>query len=123
MEGKLRQVEERLPMGSAKVKAVFGSGKKRVAGCEVLEGKLVKGCQVEVKRGKEVVHKGTLESLRRVKDAVDEVAAGLECGVGVEGFTAFNEGDTLECFQVVTKSQRLEEAKAASIDASAYETA
>jgi translation initiation factor IF-2 len=64
MEGKLRQVEERVPMGSAKVKAVFGTGKKRVAGCEVLEGKLVKGCQVEVKRGKDIVYKGTLASLR-----------------------------------------------------------
>ena len=64
MEGKLRQVEERVPQGTAKVKAVFGSGKKRVAGCEVTSGKLVKGCTVEVKRGKEVVYKGTLGSLR-----------------------------------------------------------
>lgn len=52
---------------------------------------------------------------------MDEVAAGLECGVGVEGFTQWNEGDSIDCFMVVTKSQRLEEAKAASIDVSALE--
>lgn len=64
MEGRLRQVEERVPQGAAKVKAVFGTGKKRVAGCEVTEGKLVKGAQVEVKRGKDIVYKGKLTSLR-----------------------------------------------------------
>jgi hypothetical protein len=100
MEGRLRQVEERVPMGAAKVKAVFGTGKKRVAGCEVTEGKLVKGCQVEVRRGKEVVYKGALASLRRVKDAVDEVPAGLECGLGVDGFTAWQEGDVIDCYMV-----------------------
>lgn len=118
MEGRLRQVEERLPLGQAKVKAVFGTGKKRVAGCEVLEGKLAKGCQVEVRRGKEVVHRGALASLRRVKDVVEEVAAGLECGVAVDDFTSWQEGDVIDAFRVVSKSQKLEEAKAASVDVS-----
>lgn len=48
MEGKLKSVEERVAMGKAEVKAVFGSGKKKVAGCAVLSGKLIKGAQVRL---------------------------------------------------------------------------
>lgn len=56
------------------VKAVFGSGKKKVAGCLVDEGKLQKGATIEVTRGKQgVVFTGKLQSLRRIKDNVDEV--------------------------------------------------
>ncbi len=52
-----------------------------------------------------------MASLRRVKDDVKEVSAGLECGVGVENFTNFKEGDTLELFEVKIKQQTLEEAR------------
>ncbi|GFR51954.1 hypothetical protein Agub_g14476 [Astrephomene gubernaculifera] len=112
MEGKLKLVEERVPQGSAVVKAVFGSGKKRVAGAAVTEGKLSKGAYVTVRRGKAVVYDGKLSSLRRVKDAVDEVGSGLECGLGCDGFWEWAEGDVLECYQLLTKSRRLEEARA-----------
>eukprot|EP00879_Flechtneria_rotunda_P023819 GHRR01025222.1.p1 GENE.GHRR01025222.1~~GHRR01025222.1.p1 ORF type:complete len:520 (+),score=181.23 GHRR01025222.1:409-1968(+) len=73
MEGKLRAVQEKLHLGQATVKAVFGTGKKRVAGCLVDEGKLQKGAQIEVLRGKQVVHTGKVASLRRIKDNVEEV--------------------------------------------------
>ncbi|KAG2442199.1 hypothetical protein HYH02_009685 [Chlamydomonas schloesseri] len=116
MEGKLKLVEERVPQGTAVVKAVFGTGKKRVAGCAVTEGKLTKSGYVTVKRGSgknaTVVYEGKLSSLRRVKDIVEEVSAGLECGAGCDGFTDWAEGDTLECYLLVTKSRRLEEARA-----------
>ncbi|KAF6256183.1 hypothetical protein COO60DRAFT_1296299 [Scenedesmus sp. NREL 46B-D3] len=119
MEGKLRTVEERQPLGSATVKAVFGSGKKKVAGCVVDEGRLQKGAQMEVSRGKEIVYSGKVASLRRIKDNVEEVQVGLECGVGGEDFTSWQEGDAIKCFLVVSKSQRLEEARAATaVDAS-----
>jgi translation initiation factor IF-2 len=115
MEGKLRSVEERLPVGTATVKAVFGSGKKKVAGCLVDEGKLQKGAMVEVTRGKQgVVFTGKLQSLRRIKDNVDEVQAGLECGVGAEDWQSWQEGDVISCYMSVTKAQRLEDAKAAT---------
>jgi translation initiation factor IF-2 len=52
---------------------VFGSGKKKVAGCLVDEGKLQKGAQMEVTRGKDVVFTGKVASLRRIKDSVEEV--------------------------------------------------
>lgn len=64
-----------------------------------------------MKRGKKTVHEGKVASLRRVKDDVKEVAAGLECGVGVEDFTGWKEGDTLELFEVKIKQQTLEEAR------------
>ena len=53
----------------------------------------------QVKRGRAVVHEGRIASLRRVKDDVKEVAAGLECGMGVEGFTAWKEGDTVQVLE------------------------
>lgn len=59
------------------VKAIFGTGKKKVAGCYVESGKLSKGAMIEVVRGsgkdKSVVYTGKLASLRRIKDTVDEV--------------------------------------------------
>lgn len=112
MEGKLKAVEERVALGKAEVKAVFGSGKKKVAGCVVTQGKVQKGATVTVKRGKKIVHEGKIISLRRVKDDVNEVNEGTECGLGVEDFLEWSEGDVLECFLVVTKNRRLEEAKA-----------
>jgi len=118
MEGKLRAVEEKQQLGEATVKAVFGTGKKKVAGCYVESGKLSKGAMIEVVRGsgkdKTVVYTGKLASLRRIKDTVEEVQSGLECGVAAENFTSWQEGDAINCYMLVTKSQRLEEAKAAT---------
>lgn len=57
------------------------------------------------------MHEGKVASLRRVKDDVKEVAAGLECGVGVENYTGWKEGDTVELFEVKIKQQTLEEAR------------
>merc|ERR1719171_12565 len=74
--------EVREEVGVAEVKAVFGSGKGKVAGCYVSDGKLLKNCLVSVSRGGEVVYEGPLSSLRREKDKVDEVPMGMECGVG-----------------------------------------
>ena len=59
----------------------------------------------QVLRGKEVVHEGNIVSLRRVKDDVKDVAAGLECGVGVADFAGWKEGDRLEVFQVEQKQR------------------
>lgn len=83
-----------------------------MAGVEVTEGSLRKGALVEVRRGrKEVVGSNIkINSLRRFKDLVNEVEAGTECGMGVEGFKDWQEGDVIECYEVVVKKQSLEEA-------------
>jgi translation initiation factor IF-2 len=86
--------------GRAEVRAVFPSGKKRkVAGVMVTEGKISRNTPVRVRRGDKVVHESVVESLRRFKDDVTEVAAGYECGVGIKDFDAFEVGDILEFFR------------------------
>jgi translation initiation factor IF-2 len=110
MEGLLEDVEEEVPIGEAEVRAVFGAGSGKVAGCMVTEGKLVKGAGIRVLRGKESVHVGTITSLRRVKELAKEVAAGLECGVGTQDFNEWQEGDKIMAFNLVAKKRTLEDA-------------
>lgn len=64
----------------------------------------------QVLRGKQQLHEGKLISLRRVKENVNEVSSGNECGVGVDGFIEWREGDKIEAFDVQLKKQTLEEA-------------
>ena len=108
MRGLLEPEEVRTEIGGAEVLAVFGNGKRKVAGCKVLDGKLEKGCFVVVKRGKEAVFEGTMSSLRREKDNVNEVSSGTECGVGAEEFTAWEAGDSITAFAVSYEKQALE---------------
>jgi translation initiation factor IF-2 len=58
----------------------------------------VRNGKVRVKRGNEVLHTGAISSLKRFKDDAKEVQAGFECGIGVSGFDAYQEGDILEAF-------------------------
>lgn len=67
-------LQEEVPIGEADVRAVFGAGSGKVAGCMVTEGKLVKGSGIRVMRGKESLHVGTINSLRRVKELAKEVS-------------------------------------------------
>ncbi|TKY49333.1 Translation initiation factor IF-2 [Spatholobus suberectus] len=112
MEGLLESVEEQVSIGLAEVRAIFSSGSGRVAGCMVTEGKVLSGCGIRVKRKGKVVHVGILDSLRRVREVVKEVSAGLECGLGLEDFDDWEEGDILEAFNTVQKKRTLEEASA-----------
>ncbi|KAK7401680.1 hypothetical protein VNO78_13352 [Psophocarpus tetragonolobus] len=112
MEGLLDPVEEQVSIGSAVVRAVFSSGSGRVAGCMVTDGKVLKDCGIRVKRKGKVIHVGILDSLRRVKEIVKEVSAGLECGLGLDDFDDWEEGDIIEAFNTVQKKRTLEEASA-----------
>lgn len=112
MEGLLEPVEEQMPIGVAEVRATFSSGSGRVAGCMVTEGKMVKGCGLHVVRKGKTIHTGTIASLRRVKEEVKEVGAGLECGAGVDDFSDWEVGDVIEAFETIKKRRTLEEASA-----------
>ncbi|ESQ35080.1 hypothetical protein EUTSA_v10006681mg [Eutrema salsugineum] len=112
MEGLLESVEEQIPIGSAEVRATFSSGSGRVAGCMVNEGKFVKDCGIRVIRKGKTVHVGVLDSLKRVKENVKEVSAGLECGIGMDDYDDWIEGDIIEAFNAVQKRRTLEEASA-----------
>jgi translation initiation factor IF-2 len=107
MEGLLEPelVEESL--GEAEVRAIFTIGKSAVAGCYVTTGKLQRNCKVRVRRGKEIVFAGDLDSLRRNKDDVKDVATGFECGIGCDRFANWKDGDIVESYKLVTQRRKL----------------
>ncbi|WP_320663790.1 translation initiation factor IF-2 [Prochlorococcus sp. MIT 1223] len=107
MEGLLEPelVEESL--GEAEVRAIFTIGRSAVAGCYVINGKLQRNCKVRVKRGNEIVFAGDLDSLKRNKDDVKDVATGFECGLGSDRFSNWKEGDLIEAFKMVTQKRKL----------------
>jgi translation initiation factor IF-2 len=107
MEGLLEpeMVEETL--GEAEVRAVFSIGKSAVAGCYVTNGKLQRNCKVRVHRGKQIVFEGDLDSLRRNKDDVKDVATGFECGIGCDRFANWQDGDRVEAYKLVTQRRTL----------------
>ena len=87
-------------IGLAEVKDVFRSSKfGTVAGCMVVEGVIRKTNPVRVLRDNVVIHEGALDSLRRVKDDVNEVKSGTECGIGVQDYTDIQVGDQIEVFE------------------------
>ena len=87
-------------LGKAQVRQIFVISKLGpICGSYVAEGKIVRNAKVRVRRGDEVVGQGTVGSLKRFKDDVREVLAGLECGIGVEGVSGgVQPGDILEVF-------------------------
>jgi len=86
--------------GRAEVRAIFPAGKKeKVAGIYVSEGKVSRGVSVRVWRQEQAICESTVNSLRRFKDDAKEVAAGYECGVGIQDFGEFQIGDILEFFR------------------------
>ena len=83
--------------GSAEVRAVFSLGRsRRSAGCYVTDGRLTRGARGRVIRNGETIFDGPIAGLRRFKDDVREVATGYECGVSLDGFNDFQEGDIIE---------------------------
>ena len=86
--------------GHGEVRAVFTANKKeRIAGVFIAGGKITRSSSMRVLRAKQKVYEGSIGSLRRFKDDVREVAAGYECGIGVETFSDFQVGDVLEFFR------------------------
>jgi translation initiation factor IF-2 len=101
MTGLLAPVYEEVKLGRAEVRATFNLPNGQVvAGCYVQDGLIRRGADIRVIRGREVITESEVGSLRHVKDNVREMAAGYECGIIVDGFNAFEVGDTLECYEV-----------------------
>jgi translation initiation factor IF-2 len=87
-------------LGVAEVRQVFPVAKGFVAGCLVTEGKVNRGTAARVRRGKDAVFEGKVGTLRRFKDDANEVRAGLECGIRLDGFDGYQAGDRIECFEI-----------------------
>ncbi len=107
MEGLLEPEMIEEPLGEAEVRAVFNVGKSAVAGCYVTNGKLQRNCRVRVKRANQVVFEGDLDSLRRNKDDVKEVATNFECGIGCDRFANWEEGDIVNAYKYATQKRKL----------------
>jgi translation initiation factor IF-2 len=93
--------------GRAEVRQIFKVGKTAViAGCYVTEGRIVRTGGVRVWRGGKVIATDKIDSLRRFKDDVREVATNFECGIGLAGWNDLVQGDIIECFtqQMVSRS-------------------
>ena len=108
MAGELGPEKIENVMGRAEVKEVFKSGKKdKAAGLLVTEGSLKKGLFARLTRDDVIVSATTIASLRRFKDDVEEVRAGMECGAVLEDTNDIQPGDMLEVFEVTEKERIL----------------
>jgi translation initiation factor IF-2 len=108
MAGELGPERIETVVGRAEVKQVFPAGKKdKAAGLLVLEGAIRKGLFARLTRQDVIVSATKIASLRRFKDDVDEVRAGLECGVVLEDTNDIKPGDNLEVFSVEERERTL----------------
>jgi translation initiation factor IF-2 len=87
-------------LGAAEVRATFPLAKGFVAGCLVTEGKITRNATARLRRGKQNVHEGKVQTLKRFKDDANEVRAGLECGIKLDDFNGYETGDVIEVFEV-----------------------
>jgi translation initiation factor IF-2 len=99
LTGMLEPTYREVIEGHAEVQQTFKAGKSTViAGCRVIDGKMTRSSQARVQRKKEMVYEGKIASLRRGKDDVRDVATGYECGIVLDNFTEFEEGDIIESY-------------------------
>lgn len=108
MAGLLEKIAQETDKGKAIVKATFKSSQTGIiAGCQVTEGSIHRNHHIRVRRGQEIIGKGTISSLKRVKEDVREVQKGLECGIILNNFTDLQENDILEAYEVTYIAQEL----------------
>ena len=98
MSGLLDPLMKDVVTGQAEVRKIFELSKGgNVAGCAVTSGKIVRGKMRVVRKG-DLVYEGISHTLKRFKDEVNEVRSGMECGIRLDGFDDFKEGDIVECY-------------------------
>lgn len=98
------QYEERF-IGMASVKTVFPLAKSFVAGSFVVEGKMTKSSFIHVIRDNDIVYKGLIDSLKKVKENVLEVTEDSECGIFVAEFDSWKQGDVIKAFELIPKKK------------------
>jgi translation initiation factor IF-2 len=108
MEGLLEPTYTEKRLGRASVRQVFNVSRVgTIAGCLMTEGSIRRNAAARVIRDSVVVHEGRVASLRRLKDDVDEVNAGFECGIGLQRYQDLKEGDIIESFVLEEATPRL----------------
>ena len=107
MAGLLDPLMKDVVTGQAEVRKIFELSKGgNVAGCAVTSGKLLRGKMRVVRKG-DLVYEGISHTLKRFKDEVNEVRSGMECGIRLDGFDDFQEGDIIECYTQEKVAQSL----------------
>jgi translation initiation factor IF-2 len=108
MVGLLKPTYSERILGRAEVRMLFHISRiGAIAGCQVREGVIRRHTSARVLRDNVVVHEGRVASLRRVKEDVEEVAAGFECGIGLGRYQDIKEGDVIEAFTLDEVAPRL----------------
>lgn len=108
MAANLDKIAQEIDKGKAEVKAVFKSSHHgMIAGCYVTEGTINRNHHIRLIRSGEAIWKGTIASLKRVKDDVREVQKGVECGILLNGYNEVREGDVIESYEINYISQEL----------------
>jgi len=98
-KGMIKPVYQKELTGTAEVRQLFKFSKVgAIAGCFITEGKVVKGNDIEIYRGNTMIYDGSLDSLKRFKDDAREVSSGFECGIVIDGFEDYVEGDLIKVF-------------------------
>ena len=100
IKGMLAPKFKEVIQGRVEIRQLITISKLKIAGCYVVEGKVTNSSKVRVVRDGIVVHEGVIESLRRFKDDVKEVAQGFECGITLEKFSDLKEGDIFEVYDM-----------------------
>jgi translation initiation factor IF-2 len=108
LEGMLAPTVTEDITGTAEIREVFKVSKVgTIAGCHVIDGKIVRNNKVRLIRDSIVVFDGTLTSLKRFKDDVREVETGFECGIGLENYNDIKVGDLIEAYTLVETKRKL----------------
>jgi len=109
MEGLLEPTIREVRLGAAEVREAFRISKVgTIAGCYVTDGRVNRGAQVRLLRDNVVIHTGKVSSLKRFKDDVTEVKAGLECGIGIANYNDIKPADVIEFFTTEKVKETLE---------------
>ena len=108
LAGKLEPEKREKELGRAKILQIFELTKgPRVCGCLVETGVVRVGAKARVFRHKQLIYNGEIQSLRRFQDDVKEVKAGLECGIRLDNFVDFDQGDEIEVYEIELKKASL----------------
>ena len=94
-------------LGRAEVKQVFKVKRGRAAGCLVIDGRVTRTAHARILRDGQPVFDGKMSTLRRIKDEVEEVKQGIECGIRLGDFNDYEEGDVIECYGLEKIEQTL----------------
>ena len=108
MSGLLAPMLRESMLGNAQILEIFNISKiGKIAGCKVTDGSVERGANVRLIRDNVVIHEGKLSQLKRFKDDVREVGAGMECGMAFENYQDMRQGDVIECYRVETIQRSL----------------